>query len=80
VSRWWISLAKDYLLAHRKPPTHKGDLTMSGKPKSMKELEALVDQGLLSIQLVEDCDDGTTHLMVLDNRQEYENEVYEVWV
>ncbi len=46
----------------------------------MGELKTLVDAGLISIQLAEDCEDGTTHLMVLDNRQEYQNEVYELWI
>lgn len=53
---------------------------INGKPKTYEELRELIRDGFLSVQLSEELDDGTTHLLVLDNRQQYKNEVYELWI
>lgn len=52
---------------------------MNNKPTSFEELKALVSSGEIEIMLQEDFQDGTTHLLVCDNRRTYEEgEIYEV--
>jgi len=51
------------------------------KPQSIKEVENLIGKGDIEIWLQEDLDDGTTRLLVCDNRRTYdEAEIYEIIV
>lgn len=51
------------------------------KPKTWEELEALYDAGDISVLLQEELDDGTTRILICDNRRTYEEgEIYEIIV
>ena len=49
------------------------------KPTSFDELKQLVENGDISVMLQEDLPDGTTRLLIQDNRRTYdEGEIYEI--
>ena len=51
------------------------------KPRNAEELKQLVDDHDIEIMLAEDLDDGTTRLLICDNRRTYEEgEIYELIV
>ena len=54
---------------------------LPSKPESTDELRTLVESGDIEILLSEEIADGTTHLLVQDNRRTYEEgELYEIVV
>ena len=54
---------------------------MVDKPKSFEELRQLVENGDIEVLIQEGVSDGTTRLLVRDNRRSYEEgEVYELIV
>ncbi len=54
---------------------------MAEKPKSFDELKQLVVNEDIEILLQEDLPDGTTRLLIQDNRRTYEEgEIYELIV
>ena len=51
------------------------------RPETIEELKSLVDAGDIEILLSEEIADGTTHLLVQDNRRTFEEgELYEIVV
>ncbi len=49
------------------------------KPRNAEELKALIDNHEVEIMLSEDLDDGTSRLLICDNRRTYdEGEIYEI--
>lgn len=50
---------------------------MFPKPQSFDELKILIDAGDIEILISEDLDDGTTRLLICDNRRT-EGEIYEL--
>ncbi len=56
-------------------------MNMVEKPKSFEELKQLVENGDIEVLIQEDQSDGTTLLLILDNRRSYEEgEIYELRV
>jgi len=49
------------------------------KPQSIEEVKNLIDAGDMEVWVQEDLDDGTTRLLVCDNRSTYAN-IYEIIV
>ena len=53
----------------------------SDKPKSIEEVKNLIGIGDIEVMIQEDLPDGTTRLLICDNRRTYEEgEVYEIIV
>ena len=51
------------------------------KPKTMEEIQSLVNERAIEVCIAEELEDGRTQFLICDNRRSYEEgEIYEVIV